>query len=146
MYPILGLSRPLSIFPWSILSFEDPQVVIGGHSPHQNKLWHSWYIIYKIWYIIYKIWYILHKIWYILKNIWYIQSLSYRNLYLIIHGPFIFLGIFGKWLEVVSYFEMNFGTLGTSLRKFDTSNPWANGTPISFPMVYFFIWRPLGSH
>ena len=25
-------------------------------------------------------------------------------------------------LEIVPYFEMDFGTLGTSLRKFDTSN------------------------
>ena len=138
MYPILGLSRPLSIFPWSILSFEDPQVVTGGYSRPRNKHWHSWYIVYKIWYI-------FHKIWYILKNIWHIQSLSYPNLYFITHGPFIPLGIFGKWLEVVPYFEMNFGTLGISLRKFDTSNPWANETPISFPIVHFFPWRPLES-
>ena len=50
-----------------------------------------------------------------------------------------------KWLEVISYFKMDFGTLGTSLRKFDTSNPWANGTPISLSMVHLFLWRPSGS-
>ena len=119
--------------------------MIGGHFPLWNGLWPLWYILYKIWYILYKIWYILHKIWYILKNIWYIQSLSYRNLYLITHGPFISLEIFGKWLKVVPYFKTDFGTLGTSLRKFDTSNPWANRTPISFPIVHFFLWRPSGS-
>ena len=74
-----------------------------------------------------------------LKKNWYIQSLSYRNLYLITHGPFIPLGIFEKWLEVVPYSEMNFGTLGTSLRKFDKSNPWANETPISLPMVFLHL-------
>ena len=145
-----GTSNPWAIeisiyLPMVQLSFKDPQVAIEGHSPPRNKLWHSCYIFYKIWYIIYKIWYIIHKIWCILKNIWHIQSLNYRNLYLITHDSFIPLGIFGKWLEVICYFEMNFGTLGTSLRKFDRSNPWANGTPISFSMVHFFIWRPSGS-
>ena len=40
---------------------------------------------------------------------------------------------------------MDFGTLGTSLRKFDASNLCANETLISLPMVHFFIWRPSGS-
>ena len=50
-----------------------------------------------------------------LKKIWYIQSFSYWDLYLITHAPFIPLEIFGKWLEVVSYSETDFGTLGASL-------------------------------
>ena len=114
----------LSLFLRFISSFGDPQEVIGGHFPPWNGLWHSWYIIYKI---------------------WYTQSLSYQDPYLLTHGLFIHLGIFGMWLKVVPYSEMDFETLGTFLRKFDTSNPWANGTPISFPMVHFFLWRPLGS-
>ena len=126
-------------FSWFIYSFWDPRKFIGGSSPRWNELWHPWYIIYKIWYIFYKIWYILYKIRYILKKIWCIQSLSYQDPYLITHGSFIPFGIFGKWLEVVPYFKMDFGTLGTSWRKFVTSNPWTNGTPISFPMVHLFL-------
>ena len=77
--------------------------MIGGHSPFQNGLWPFWYIIYKIWYI--------------LKKIWYNRSLSYRDPYLISHAPCIPLGIFEKWLKIVSYSEMDFGTLCTSLRN-----------------------------
>ena len=79
-----------------------------------------------------------------LKN-WYIQSLSYWDPYLITHALFIPLRIFENWLEVVPNLETDFGTLGTFLRKFDTSNSWAIRTSISLPMVHFFIWRPLGS-
>ena len=78
----LRATETLSIFPWSILSFEDHQVVIGGRSLFRNKLWHLWHILYKISYI-------LHKI-------WYIQSLSYYDPYLITYGSFIPLGIFGS--------------------------------------------------
>ena len=106
----------LSSFPLSISSFRDPQEAIGGRSPPRNGFWKPWHILYKIRYIIYKIWYIL-------KKIWYIQSLDYQDPYFITHGSFIPLGIFGKLLEVVPYFETDFETLGTSLRKFDTSNP-----------------------
>ena len=120
--------------------------MIGSRSPLRNGLWPPWYILYKIWYMFYKILYIFHKIWYILKEIWYIQSLNNWDPYLITHGPFIPLGIFGQWLEVISYSETNFENLGTSLRKFDTSNPWANMTPISLLMVNFFLWRPPGSY
>ena len=126
--PILKLTRHLSPFPWFISSFGDPWEVIGGHSPPQNGLQPLWYIFYKIWYI--------------LKFFWYIQSLSYWDPYLITHGPFIPLGIFEKWLKVIPYSKIYFGTLCTSLRKFDTSNLWANGTPSSLPMVHFFLWRP----
>ena len=66
--------------------------------------------------------------------------MSYQDLYIIFHGSFISLGIFGKSLEVILYSEKNFETLSTSLRKFDTSNPWANGTHIFLPIVYLFIW------
>ena len=55
------------------------------------------------------------------------------------HGPFIPLGTFGKWLEIVPYSEMDFGTLRTSLRKFDTSNHWANETIISITIVHFSL-------
>ena len=86
---ILELMGHLSPFPWSISSFEDHQDVIEGRSPPWNGLWHPWYILYKIWHI-------LHKIWYILKKVWYIQSLNYRDPYLITYGLFIPLGTFGK--------------------------------------------------
>ena len=125
-------------FPWSNSSFGDPWEVIRGRSPPWNGHWQPWYIIYKISHI-------LHKIWYILKKIWYFQSLSYQDPYLITHGLVISLRIFGKWLEVVPYSETDFGTLGKFLRKFDTFNPWANGTPISLFMIHFFLWSPLGS-
>ena len=144
--------RHLSSFPWTISSFRDPREVIGGCFLLQNGLQPLWYIFYKSWYILYKIWYILHQIWHILHKIWYIlkTNLSHPILELlgplfITHGPFILLGIFGKWFKVISYSKINFRTLGTSLRKFDTSNPWANGTPISLLMVHFFLWRPSGS-
>ena len=74
------------------------------------------------------------------KKNWYIQSLSYWDPYIITHDLLIPLEIFGKWLEAIPYFEMDFGTPRYILEKFDTSNPWANGTPISFAMVYFIFW------
>ena len=115
-------NRTPILFSCSIFSFGNPREVIESRSPPQDGLWHPWYIIYKIWYIIHKI--------------WYIQSLSYQDPYLITHCPFIPLGIFGKWLKIVPYSKTDFGTLGTSLRKFDTSNHWANETPIFFSMVH----------
>ena len=124
VHPILELTWHLSPFSWSISAFGDPRKMIGGCSPPRNELWHLWYTLYKI---------------------WYIQLLSYQNLYFLTHSSFIFLGIFGKWLKVVSYFEMDFKTLGTFFKNFDTSNHCANWTPVSIPIVHFFLWRSLGS-
>ena len=97
---------------------------------------------------------------YILKIIWYIKSLGYQDSYFPSYGPFVLLRTFGKWLKVVLNLGMDFGTLGTflkkfsiSLRKFGTSfikfdtslkefgssNPWATRTPISLLMVFFFF-------
>ena len=73
------------------------------------------------------------------------QSLSCRDLYLITHSPFISLGNFGKWLKVVPYPKTDFGTLGTSLRKFGTFNRRVSGTPIYLPMIHIIIWWPSGS-
>ena len=120
-----GIYDPLATpyhFLWSIWSFRDHLEVISNRSSSRNELWNPRYI---------------------LKKIWYIQSLGYRNPYHPSHGPFVPLQTLGKWLDVVPHLGTDIETLGTSLRKFETSNPWANMTRISLPMVHLFLLETL---
>ena len=103
--------------------------MIGHRSPPRNGLSNPRYIF--------------KKISYIFKKIWYIQSSSYWDPYLPSHGLFVFSGTLGKWLQVVAHHEMNFGTQGTSLRKFGTFNPQAIGTLFLFLRSICFFRDPL---
>ena len=90
---------------------------------------------------------------YILKKIWYIQSLGYRDPYIIIYGSFVPLGTHEKVIGGSSPLRMNSGTLdtffkrigtlltkfGTALLKFGISNPRATNIPILVPMIRLFL-------
>ena len=111
-----GLSGPLSPLPIFIWSFNDPLEVIESYSTSQNGLLNPRYIF---------------------KKIWYIWFSDYQDPCTSSHGPFDPSRTLGKWLKVVPHLRMDFGTLGTFLRKFGTSNP-RDETPIFLPKAHLF--------
>ena len=120
--------------------------------PTLERLWHSWYILYKIWYILKNIWYILELLkplsyypWsvYSFSNLWEVirdRSLLRNglwNTYLHFHSPFLPLETLRKLLNVVPYLITDFGNISTSFTKFGTSF-----TKFDTPFTKFStVWR-----
>ena len=95
------------IFPNGNKDPNDPHEVISGVPPLWKGLWNQMYILKKNKYIF-------------CKNI-YIFSKGNQESFHLYYDLYIPLGTLGKWFEMFSHFEMNFGTLRAYLRKINTS-------------------------